>query len=159
MVKMVVDFKVKVAPSYKVAYIIHIGPYTGPNIWREEFTELIKWARKKRLRTGNWIMGFLGDLGAYTTSKSRSIAALKIKGNAKPEGRIRIRTLPRRKVVSVTFNPDIIADRLVYHGIEGWLPYRPFKEAGPAREVYNGSPWTDRKAWSKAEVQVPIKKR
>ncbi len=156
---MVVDFKVKVAPSYRVAYIMHTGPYLGPNMWRSEFNELVRWARKNRLRTGKWIMGFMGSLGAYTTSRSKSIAALEIKGKAKAEGRIKIKTLPRQRVVSVVFDPEVVADRLIYHGIEGWLPYRPFSEAGPAREVYDGNPWIDRKAWSKVEVQVPIKKR
>jgi len=66
--------------------------------------------------------------------------------------------LPRQKVVSVTFNPDMIADRLAYHGIEGWLQYSPFKQAGMARELCNGSPWTNPRAWANCEVQVPIKR-
>jgi effector-binding domain-containing protein len=156
---MVVDFTVKVAPNYRVAYVMHTGPYAGPNMWRSEFKELDRWAKKNKLRTGMWIMGFMESLGAYTTSRSRSIAALEIKGKAKSEGRIRIKTLPRQRVVSVVFNPEVIADRVIYHGIEGWLPYRPFREGGPAREVYDGNPWTDKKAWSKVEIQVPIRNR
>jgi effector-binding domain-containing protein len=156
---MKVDFKIKIAPSYKVAYLIRIGGYTGPNMWRAEFSQLLKWSKKQRVRTGRWIMYFIDEWGKKPDSKRRSAACLEIKGGARPEGRIRIMKLPKQKVVSVVFNPDKVADRVVYHGIEGWLQYRPFEEAGPAREVYIGSPWTNRHAWANCEVQVPIKRK
>jgi effector-binding domain-containing protein len=156
---MKVDFKVKVAPSYKVAYVIHIGGYTGPNMWRVELSQLSKWAKKRRIRTGKWIMYFIDQWGKKPDSKRRSAACLEIKSKAKPEGKIGIMKLPKQSVVSVTFDPDKVADRVVYHGIEGWLQYRPFKETGPAREVYIGSPWTNARAWASCEVQVPIKRK
>jgi len=154
-----VDIKVKTAPSYKVAYITHVGPYSGQNMWRSEFTQLVRWAKKRKLRTGRWIMYFIDEWGKKPERQRRSVACLEVKGRVEPEGKIKIMTLPRQKVASVTFNPDEVADRIVYHGIEGWLQYRPFKEAGPSREVYVASPWTNRKAWANAEVQVPLKRK
>lgn len=159
MITLVVDFRLKTAPSYDVAYIMRVGSYSGSNMWRAEFTQLVRWANKKKLRTGKWICYFIDEWGSRPESKRRSVACLEIKGKAKPEGRIKIMRLPRQKVVSVTFNPDKISSRLVYHGIEGWLQYRPFKEAGRSRELYKGSPWTDPRAWANTEVQVPIKKK
>ena len=156
---MFVDIKVKTAPSYKVAYITHVGPYSGQNMWRSEFTQLVRWAKKRKLRTGRWIMYFIDEWGKKPERQRRSVACLEVKGRVEPEGKIKIMTLPRQKVASVTFNPDEVADRIVYHGIEGWLQYRPFKEAGPSREVYVASPWTNRKAWANAEVQVPLKRK
>jgi effector-binding domain-containing protein len=104
-------------------------------------------------------MYFIDEWGKRPARERRSVACLEIKGKAKPEGSIKIMTLPRQKVASVTFNPDRIADRLVYHGIEGWLQYRPLRAAGPSREVYIGNPWTNRRAWANAEVQVPLRKK
>lgn len=156
---MVVDFSIKVAPSYKVAYIIRIGGYTGPNMWRREFNQLTRWAKKRRIRTGKWIVFFIDEWGKKPDSKRRSAACLELKSKAEPEGKIDIMKLPKRRVVSVTFNPDKVADQVVYHGIEGWLQYRPFKQLGPAREVYTGSPWTSARAWTNCEVQVPIKRK
>ena len=156
---MIVDIKVKTAPQYKVAYITRTGPYSGQNMWRAELSQLLRWARKKKLRTGKWIMYYIDEWGERPERQRRSAACLEIKGKAEPEGKIKIMRLPRQKVASVTFNPDKIADRLVYHGIEGWLQYAPFKAAGPSREVYIGSPWTNRRAWANAEVQVPIRKK
>ena len=156
---MIVDIEVKTAPKYKVAYITRLGPYTGQNMWRSEFSQLMKWAKKRHVRTGKWIMYFIDEWGKRPESKRRSVACLEVKGNPKPEGNIRIMTLPKQRVASVVFDPDKFADRLVYHGIEGWLQYRPLKQAGPSREVYSGSPWTDRRAWANTEVQVPLKKK
>lgn len=156
---MKVDFKLKVAPSYKVAYMIRIGGYSGSNMWRAEFSHLSKWAKKRGIRTGRWIMYFIDEWGKKPNSKRRSAACLEIKGKAKQEGKVGIMKLPKQRVVSVVFNPDKVSDSVVYHGIEGWLQYRPFKESGPAREVYTGNPWTNARAWANCEVQVPIKRK
>ena len=128
-------------------------------MWRSEFTELLRWAKKRRLRIGKWIVYFIDEWGKKPERQRRSVACLEVRGRAEPEGRIKLMTLPSQKVASVTFNPDKVADQLVYHGIEGWLQYRPFKEAGPSREVYIASPWTSRRAWANTEVQVPLKRR
>jgi len=157
--KLFVHIKVKVAPSYRVAYLVRMGGYTGQNMWRAEFSQLVKWAKKRKLRTGKWIMYFIDEWGKRPEQKRRSVACLEIKGKAKPEGKIKIMTLPRQRVASVTFDPDKISDSLVYHGIEGWLPYHPYRQASRSREVYIDSPWTNRRAWANLEVQVPLKKK
>jgi hypothetical protein len=86
--KVPVDFRIKVAPSYKVAYVVRIGGYTGPNMWRKEFSELSLWAKKRRVRTGKWIMYFIDEWGKKPNNKRRSVAALEIKSKAKPEGKV-----------------------------------------------------------------------
>jgi len=156
---MFVDFKLKIAPSYDVVYVMRYGPWSGPNMWRAEFKQLVAWTKKRKVRTGKWIMYFIDEWGKKPDSKRRSIAALEVKGKVKPEGKVKVMRLPRQKVVSVTFNPDAISSRVIYHGIEGWLQYRPFKEAGPSRELYDGSPWKNPRAWANAEVQVPLKRK
>jgi effector-binding domain-containing protein len=158
---MKVDFKVKSAPSYKVAYILHYGPHTGPNMWRPEFNQLEKWTKKRKLRTGKWIMGFLDKWSEKSQKNRRSVACIEIKGNVKPEGKIRIMKIPRQKVVSITFDPDKISADLVYHGLEAWLQYsheHHYKQARRSRELYDGNPWTNHSAWANCEVQVPLKR-
>jgi effector-binding domain-containing protein len=154
-----VDFKVRVAPSYKVAYIIRYGGYDRQNTWRSEFTQLVKWAGDNKVRTGRWIMYFIDKWGEKPQNKRRSVAALEIKGKAKPEGRIQIMKIPKHKVVSVVFDPDRVSADLVYRGLEGWLESGSYRQAARSREVYNGSPWTNPKAWANCEVQVPIKRK
>ena len=91
-------------------------------------------------------------------NKLRSEACLQVKGNAKSEGKIKVKILPQ-KVASVTFNPDKVSPRLVYSGIYGWLRYAGFKDTAQGRELYNGNPWRNLRAWANAEVQVPVKRR
>ncbi len=92
-------------------------------------------------------------------NKLRSEACLQIKGNAKSEGKIKVKTLPAQNVASVTFNPDKVSPHLVYSGIYGWLRYSGFKDTTQGREVYDGNPWRNPRAWANAEVQVPAKKK
>ena len=156
---MPVDLKVKRAPSYTVASMMRVGPYSG-NMLRSEFTQLVKWAKRRRVRTGRWILFFIDEPGGRRPlNKLRSEACLQIKGRAVSEGKIRVKKLPAHKVASVTFNPNIISPRLVYSGLYGWLRYAGYKDAGLSREVYEGNPWTNTRAWANTEVQVPIKRR
>jgi effector-binding domain-containing protein len=127
---------------------------------RSEFSRLMKWAEKRRLRTGKWILFFIDEEGGRRpANRLRSEACLQIKGRAVSEDKIKVRKLPAQKVVSVTFNPDRVSPRLVYSGIYGWLRYAGYKDAGLSREVYEGNPWTNPRAWANAEVQVPVKRR
>jgi effector-binding domain-containing protein len=154
-----VDFKVKVAPSYKVGYVIRYGGYDGANTWRAEIAQLERWAKKNKLRAGKRIMYFIDKWGEKPQKKRRSVAALEIKGKTKPEGKIQIMTIPRQRVVSVVFDPDSVSADLVYLGLEGWLESGTYKQTGRSREVYRGNPWTNPQAWANCEVQVPIKRK
>jgi effector-binding domain-containing protein len=156
---MKVEFKVKTVPSYKVAYILHIGPYTNQNMWRPDLNELTKWAKKRKLKTGKWIMGFLDKWSEKSEKRRRSVACIEIKGKAKAEGRIQIMKMPRQKVVSVVFDPDEVSADVVYYALEAWLEYCPYKQAARSRELYNGNPWTNPRAWANCEIQVPLKRK
>jgi DNA gyrase inhibitor GyrI len=156
---MAVDLKLKRAPSYRVASMMRVGPYSG-NMLRSEFSQLLKWAKKRRLRTGKWILYFIDEPGGRRpANRLRSEACLQIVGRAVSEGKIRVKKLPAQKVVAVTFNPKTVSPRLVYSGIYGWLGFAGYKHAGLSREVYQGSPWTNPRAWANAEVQLPVKRR
>lgn len=156
---MKVAFEVKVAPSYNVAYIIHYGPYTGQNMWRSEFAQLERWTKKRRVRTGKWIMYFMDKWSEASQKKRRSVSAIEIRGKANPEGKIRIMRIPTQKVVSVIFDPDKVSEELVYHGLDSWLESSSYKQAARSRELYDGNPWTNPRAWANCEVQVPIKRK
>lgn len=159
-IDLVVDLKVKQAQGCTVASMIHYGSH-GPNLFRAEFGQLMKWAKKNKLRTGKWIMRFLDEPDGKTPpSKLRSEACLEIRGTARSEGKIRIKKFPKQTVVSVTFDPGKVSPRLVYSGIYGWLRYSDFKATdSPSREVYAGNPWANAHVWANAEVQVPVRRR
>ena len=159
---MVIDFEVTRTPSYTVASILKVGPYRDDNL-RGEFRELVAWAKKRKLRTGKWIMyEHDGPNTRRPYNQRRWEACLEVRGRAKPEGRVRLKKLPAQTVARIVFNPEQLSSRIVYHALGDWiwwrLKYKDFKRAGPTREVYEGDPWTSAKAWSKIEVQVLVQK-
>ena len=153
---MVVDFALKRAPKYRVASVRFTVPYKESRI-RSEWAGLARWAKSKDLRTGKWFFSEEGDGPRY-----RFEVAIEVRGPAKSDGKVRIKTLPASPIASVTFDPDVVAARVVYHGLGDWLRWRKkdrtIRRARSWREVYDGNPWTDPRAWSRAEIQVLVTK-
>ena len=159
---MLVDFKIKKFSGCRVASITYVGPYReGGDMMREEFNQIVKWARKKGVRTGCW---FFADLDGpeVPDKKRRWEAAVEVKGaKARAQGGIRFREFPDQLVASVTFDPEKVSPRVIYYALEGWLEWgedREYKSAGTPREVYKGDPWRSARAWANVEVQIPVKK-
>ena len=155
-VTMAVDFAMKRAPKYRVVSVRFVGPYKESRI-RSEWEGLARWAKGTGLRTGKW---FFSEEGAGP--RYRFEVAIEVRGPAKSDGKVRVRTLPASPIASVTFDPDLVSPRVVYHGLSDWLRWRKkdktIKRARTWREVYTGNPWKDAKAWAHAEIQVLVSK-
>ena len=151
--EMPVDFELTRSPSYRVAAIARTGPWKE-GLLRAEFRELTAWAKKQGVRTGRWIFRHPGD--------DRWEACLEFRGRATPTGRIRVKTLPSTYVARCVFDPDAVADRVIYHGLSDWTRWRKrqreIRAVGGSREVYSGDPWSDAKAWAQCEVQFIVRK-
>jgi DNA gyrase inhibitor GyrI len=148
---MTVDFALGKAPAYRVATLPQKGGWSE-NVCRPEFAKLRAWADQNGLRTGKWI--FRGhDEGGFQ-------ACLEIRGNARPSGAIRIRTLPASAVARVRFDPDVVSPRVVYHGLNDWLRWRKkekeIRAVRSSREIYDGDPWTDKRAWKNTTVEYLV---
>ncbi len=160
---MVVDFVVRKAPEYKVATRILRGTWPGDRAIRSEFEKVLEWAKVKGVRTGKWIFREL-DGPETPSAKRRWEVDIEVRGKGPVRGGkgVSIKTIPSGTAVTVTFNPDAVAARLVYHGLADWLSWRKkekeYREAGPSRGVYIGNPWSSKRAWAHTQVQVPLKK-
>jgi DNA gyrase inhibitor GyrI len=150
---MVVDFQVKRTPSYRVVSLQRKGPWKKDNL-RAEFRTLQAWAKKRGLKTGKWIF--------YERTASTWEACLEIQGAAEAEAPIRVKEIPAVTVASVVFDPEEVSSRVVYHGLVDWLRWRrkegAIKRVLESREVYDGDPWSDRRAWARADVQFVVEK-
>jgi effector-binding domain-containing protein len=150
---MIVDFSLTRVPRYRVASIVKVGPWREENL-RTEFTELRRWAERHRIRTGRWIFVHPGG--------NRWEACLEIKGRAPAEGRIRLRTLAAGWAACVTFDPELVSSRVVYHALHDWTRERrregEIRSVGGAREVYAASPWADRRAWRSCRVEFLVRR-
>jgi DNA gyrase inhibitor GyrI len=150
---MTVDFGYKRAPSYKLATLTRTGGWDEKKL-RGQFKAIVDWAKKNHLRTGRWVF--------FEPNMRTFVAAVEVSGKAKGSGKIRRRTVPAATVATVTFDPDEISPRVIYHGISDWLKWqkkeKKIKKAVSYREVYTGDPWTDPKVSAKTEIQVVVKK-
>lgn len=150
---MTVDFSLARSPAYRVASIVRVGPWKEENL-RTEFAELARWAKRQKLRPGRWIFLERGN--------DRWEACLEIRGRARPEGRIRLQTLRAGWVAAVTFDPDAVASRVVYHGLADWTRWRrrdgTIRSVVSTREVYDASPWTDPRAWARCRVEFVVRR-
>src|SRR5438552_18863782 len=121
---MLVDFKGKKFAGCRVASITYVGAYRGGgNMMREEFNQIVKWARKKGVRTGRW---FFADLDGpeVPDKKRRWEAAVEVKGaKARAQGGIRVREFPDQLVASVTFDPEKVSPRVIYYALAGRLEW------------------------------------
>ncbi len=150
---MTVDFAWGNAPKMRVAAIAWKGPWSERRI-RAEFERLQRWARAERVRTGRWIFREPGEASWEV--------AIELRGTARARGSVRLRTVPAARVARVVFDPEEVAPRLVYHALSDWLKWRrkdkTIRGVGAPREVYAGNPWTDRRAWSRTEVQFVVRR-
>jgi DNA gyrase inhibitor GyrI len=150
---MVVDFKLKKAPRYRVASIAWKGPWNERRI-RGEFDRIAKWAKSSGVRTGKW---FFREPGSRAWE-----VAVEIRGKAPTRAPIRMRTYPATPVVSIVFDPDAVSPSVVYHGVADWLRWRrrdkTIRSVGSYREVYDSDPWRNAKSWARTEIQVAVRK-
>lgn len=150
---MVVDFRLKRVPAVRVATLAWKGPWNERKI-RAQFDRIATWAEQKGLRTGRWV---------FREPATRAWqVGIEIRGAARSDGPIRVRTFPAATVASVVFDPNVISPSVVYHGITDWLRWRKkdktIKAVGTYREVYSGDPWRRASAWAKTDVQVVVRK-
>jgi hypothetical protein len=150
---MVVDFKLKKAPSYRVATLAWKGPWSEKRI-RSEFNRIAKWARLSGVRTGKWIFREPG------TRKWE--VGIEVRGAARPKAPLRLKTYPSSAVVSIVFDPNVISPSVTYHAVNDWLKWRKrdktIRAVGMYREIYEGDPWRSAKAWSRTEIQVAVRR-
>jgi len=113
-----VDFVLKRAPAYRVASVRFTGPYKETRI-RSEWEGVARWAKAHGLRTGKW---FFSEDGAGP--RYRFEVAIEVRGKAKSDGKVHLRTFAASPIASVRFDPDVVSARVVYHGLSDWLRWR-----------------------------------
>lgn len=150
---MTVDFGWKKVKGFRAITRSWTGTWNDRRI-RSEFERLAKWASSEGLKTGRWVFLEPGD--------KQWLVGIEVKGKVTTGEGVRARTFPDAWVAQVTFDPEVVSARVVYHGVNDWLRWRKkdkeIRSIGQYREVYDGDPWTDRKALKNTTIQVVVRK-
>lgn len=150
---MTVDFSFRRAPAMHVAAIAWKGPWSEAKV-RANFGRVAAWAKANGLGTGKWVF--------REPSEREFEVAIEVRGRALSGGGVRLKTYPAATVASVTFDPDLVSPRVVYHGVTDWLRWRKrekeVRSVGQYREVYAADPWRNPKAWAQTNVQVVVRR-
>ncbi len=159
---MTVDFSMRKTPEYRIATRTLAGRWPGDKALGAEFQAIVAWAKKHGVKTGKW---FFREFGEDETPEAewKWEMGIEVKGpGVKGGDGVTLKTLPATTVAAVTFDPDAVSPRVIYHGMADWLRAREkageYKEAGPYREVYLGDPWGSKRAWSSTQIQVPVRR-
>ena len=149
---MTVDFEFKKMPKFRVVTASWKGPWNEKRI-QKEFETLEKWAKAHKVRTGRWVFMEPGD--------RQWTVGLEVQGNVKGTGGVKVRSFPAARVAQAAFDPDVVAPRVIYHGLTDWLRWRKkdkeIRSAGAYREIYPGNPWRDKSAWAATTIQVVVR--
>jgi effector-binding domain-containing protein len=150
---MTVEFEIRKSPAYRVAAVRWKGPWSDGTIHRR-FDSVVRWAKSHGLRTGKWIF--------REPAERTWEVAVEVRGSARSEGDIRIKSYPACSVARVIFDPDVVSPPVVYHGLSDWLRWRrrdkTIRSVGDYREVYDGDPWRDKRAYAHTEVQYVVRR-
>lgn len=150
---MTTDFAIRRVPGSRVASIQWKGGYSEATI-RAKFEAVETWARSKGVPTGRWIFREPGDRTWWT--------GIEVKRPVRSDGKVKVRNLPAVTVATITFDPDVVSPRVIYHGLYDWLRWqrkeKRIRAIRSARELYRGNPWKDSKAWSRTEIQFIVTK-
>jgi hypothetical protein len=159
---MVVDFVIRKAPGMKLAVRTIKGKWPGDKGLRTEFEAVYGWAKGKGLRTGKWVMWETGDWDKPASMKFMAAVELRTKNPVRGGKGMSVKSFPAVTVASVTFDPDVVSPRVIYHGLSDFLRSSrkegKYREAGPYMEVYGANPWSSKRAWAHTQIAVPVRK-
>lgn len=138
------EVKLKKTEPMQVATVSHVGSYGEVG---KLYAEIAKWLNQKRLQIAGPPFGWFYDNPEEVPAhKLRSEVGFPFKGEAAPEGNIKIKKIPAQTVLYV-----------VHKG--------PYSELGPAytplghpMEIYLNDPAKVPESELLTEIQLPIKK-
>jgi AraC family transcriptional regulator len=154
---MCMEIKLKKTRATRVAVVSQVGPYSEAG---KIYGEIAKWLEEKRLKiTGPPFGWFYDNPEEIEPHRLRSEVGFPFKGEAKPEGNIKIKEIPAQEVFFMSHKgpysevgPSYTA--LFQHAREkGYIP------SGCPMEIYLNDPAKVPESELITEIQLPIKKK
>lgn len=141
----------------QVAIISHIGPYSEAG---KLYEEIAKWLRQKQLKiTGPPLGWFYDSPEEVPAHKLRSEVEFPFKGEAKPEGKIKIKKIPAQEVLYTMHKGPYREVGPSYAALFQYAREKGYIPLGCPIEIYLNDPAKVPESELLTEIQVPVKKK
>lgn len=151
------EVKLKKTESRQVAVVSHVGPY---NQVGKLYEEIAKWLRQKQLRITGPPLGWFYDNPEETQAHElRSEVGFPFKGEAKPEGNIRIKKIPAQNVLSTIHKGPYSEVGPAYAALSQFVNEKGYIPLGCPVEIYLNDPTKVPESELLTEIQLPVKKQ
>jgi len=151
------EIKLRKTEPMQVATISHVGPYEEVG---KLYQEIVKWLRQKRLKiTGSPFGWFYDNPEEVPAHKLRSEVGFPFKGDAKPEGNIKIKKVPAQEVFSTIHRGPYKEVGPAYAALFKHANEKGYIPLGCPMEIYLNDPAKVKESELLTEIQLPVKKR
>jgi len=151
------EVKVKKTELMQVAVVSHVGPYSEAG---KHYEEIAKWLRQKQLRIAGPPLGWFYDNPEEAPAlKLRSEVGFPFKGEAKPEGNIKIKKIPSQEVLFTMHKGPYREIGPAYKALYQYASEKGYIPLGCPIEIYLNDPAKVPESQLLTEVQLPIKKK
>jgi len=150
------EVKLKKTKPMQIATISHVGPYGEAG---KLYAEIAKWLSQKQLQIAGPPFGWFYDNPEEVPAHQlRSEVGFPFKGEAKPEGNIKIRKIPAQTVLYVMHKGPYGEVGPTYGTLYQYAAEKGYTPLGHPMEVYLNDPAKVPERELLTEVQLPIKK-
>jgi len=151
------EIKLKKIEPFQVATISHVGPYTEAG---KLYEEIAKWLKQKQLKIAGPPFGWFYDNPEEVPAhKLRSEVGFPFKGEAKPEGKIKIKKIPSQEVLSTIHKGPYHEVGPSYATLFQYAHEKSYIPLGCPMEIYLNDPAKVPETDLLTEIQLPIKKK
>jgi len=151
------EVKLKKTKPIRVAVVSQVGPYSEAG---KIYGEIAKWLGEKRLKiTGPPFGWFYDNPEEVEAHKLRSEVGFPFKGEAKPEGNIKIKEIPAQEVLSIVHKGPYREVGPSYAALFQYAREKGYVPQGCPMEIYLNDPAKVRENELLTEIQAPIKKK
>jgi len=146
----------KKTKSLQIATVRHVGPYGEAG---KLYREIAKWLKQKQLQiTGPPLGWFYDNPEEVPAHKLRSEVGFSFKGEVRPEGNIKIKTIPAQEVLCTIHKGPYSEVGPAYAALFEYARKKGYKPLGCPMEIYLNDPAKVSESELLTEIQLPIKK-
>jgi len=151
------EVKLKKTKPIQAATMSYVGPYSEAG---KLYGEIAKWLTQKRLKiTGPPFGWFYDNPEEVPAHNLRSEVGFPFKGEAKPEGNIKIKKKPAQDVLSTIHKGPYHEVGPAYATLFQHAREKGYTPQGCPMEIYLNDPAKVRESELLTEIQLPIKKK